>query len=211
MPENQITEKDLKSALSEMSKTFQLKGIEALVEIYRECFGVPHLRAQTVHDAFFRQGFATAQDRLWHMDVDRHRAYGRLGGSAVEEDKLMRRFQIGATVRDDCRSVDAATRALLEAYTAGVNAFVGNSDALPIEYRLVDAQPERWQSWDCFAVFKVRHVTMGVFEGKLWRAGLVNTLGAGKGGQPPAGIPARPSGYRATGRGLQGPCSAGAG
>lgn len=95
-------------------------------------------------------------------------------------NQLMRRFQIGATVGDDYRSMDAPTRAMLDAYTAGVNAFIQSSEALPIEYELLDAQPEPWEPGDCFAVFKIRHILMGVFEGKLWRARLVNTLGPEK-------------------------------
>ena len=82
----------------------------------------------------------------------------------------MRRFQIGSTVEGDYRAVDAPTRAMLDAYAAGVNAFLQSTDALPIEYTLLDAKPEPWQPWDSFAVFKVRHIMMGVFEGKLWRA-----------------------------------------
>jgi penicillin amidase len=181
MPEKSITAKDLKTALPDLSKTFKLKGLEAPVEIHRDRFGIPHVLAQTAHDAFFGQGFASAQDRLWHMDYDRHNAYGRLaewlGQWAVEGDRVMRRFQIGATVEKDYRSVDAPTRAMLEAYAAGVNAFIGNTDALPVEYALLDARPDPWQPRDSFAVFKVRHILMGVFEGKLWRAKLVNTLG----------------------------------
>ncbi len=203
MTEKPITQKDLKSALPDMSKIFLLKGIESPVEIYRDGFGVPHVLAKTVHDAFFGQGFVTAQDRLWHMDHDRRSAYGRLaeilGASAVEEDKQMRRFQIEVTVRDDYRSVDAATRAMLDAYAAGVNAFIESTDALPIEYQLVDAKPEPWQPRDSFAVFKVRHILMGVFEGKLWRARLVNTLGAEKAatllqGHPPGHLVVVPPG-----------------
>jgi len=179
-----LDEKDLKSALPDTSQTLRLKGIDALIEIYRDRCGVPHVLAQTAHDAFFGQGLVTAQDRLWHMDYDRRRGYGRLaellGMSTVEEDKVMRRFQIGATVAEDYRSVDAATRAMLDAYTDGVNAVIGNLKALPIEYALLNTEPEAWLPWDCFAVFKMRHIMMGVFEGKLWRARLVNTLGPEK-------------------------------
>ena len=114
MPEKSITEKDLKSSLPDLSKTLKLKGLDGPVEVFRDRFGVPHVLARTVHDAFFGQGFAAAQDRLWHMDYDRHNAYGRLaewmGKPAVGGDKVMRRFQIGATVENDYRSVDASTR-----------------------------------------------------------------------------------------------------
>ncbi len=184
MSKERITEKDLKSALPNLSQDHRLRGMDGPIEIYRDSYGVPHVLARTAHDAFFGQGWVSAQDRLWQMDYDRRRAYGRtaelLGGSAVVEDQLMRRFQIGATVADDYRSMEAPTRAMLDAYTAGVNAYIQNSDVLPIEYSLLDAQPEPWVPGDCFAVFKIRHILMGVFEGKLWRARLVNTFGAEK-------------------------------
>jgi penicillin amidase len=61
-----------------MSQTFRLKGIEEPIEIFRDSFGVPHIWARTAHDAFFGQGWVSAQDRLWHMEYDRRRAYGRL-------------------------------------------------------------------------------------------------------------------------------------
>ena len=203
MPEETITSDDLKSALPDLSKAFNLKGLDAPVEIYRDRFGVPHVLAQTAHDAFFGQGFVAAQDRLWHMDYDRHNAWGRLaewlGKPAVEGDKVMRRFQIGATVENDYGSADASTRAMLDAFAAGVNAFIDTTDALPIEYTLLDAQPEPWRPRDSFAVFKVRHIMMGVFEGKLWRAKLVNMLGPEKAatllkGLPPGGLVIVPPG-----------------
>ena len=203
MHEETITSDDLKSALPDLSKAFNLKGLDAPVEIYRDRFGVPHVLAQTAHDAFFGQGFVAAQDRLWHMDYDRHNAWGRLaewlGKPAVEGDKVMRRFQIGATVENDYGSADASTRAMLDAFAAGVNAFIDTTDALPIEYTLLDAQPEPWRPRDSFAVFKVRHIMMGVFEGKLWRAKLVNMLGPEKAatllkGLPPGGLVIVPPG-----------------
>ena len=90
----------------------------------------------------------------------------------------MRRFQIIPTVKRDYEAVDDDTRAMLEAYAKGVNAFLESTDTLPMEYGVVGGQPEPWQPWDCLAVFKVRHILMGVFESKLWRARLVNALGA---------------------------------
>ncbi len=178
------TREDLKSALPDTSKTLRLKGLDADVEIFRDRYGIPHVSAQTTNDAFFGQGFAAAQDRLWHMDYDRRRAYGRwaeyVGTTAIDQDKMMRRFQIGPTVRKDYEAVNSETRAMLDAYTAGVNAFIETTDSLPVEYDIVGEKPEAWQPWDCLAVFKVRHILMGVFEGKIWRARLLNTLGPEK-------------------------------
>ena len=72
-----ITGADLKSSLPDTSGTVRLSGLDGHVDIFRDGFGIPHVRAGSAHDAFFGQGFATAQDRLWHMEVDRRRAYGR--------------------------------------------------------------------------------------------------------------------------------------
>ena len=175
------TKADLEAALPDTSKNLHLPGLDAVIEMYRDSYGIPHVRAQSVHDAFFGQGFATAQDRLWHMDHDRRWAYGSwaeyAGGSALAQDLIMRRLQVLASVESDYGAVNAETRAMLDAYTAGVNAYIEGSDPLPIEYGLLDAGPEPWQPWDCIAVFKARHILMGVYQKKLWMARLVNELG----------------------------------
>ena len=184
MPEVKLSRNDLTAALPNFTSGINVVGLGSAIQIYRDGQGIPHVKAGSTRDAFFGQGFATAQDRLWHMDYDRHGAYGRwaefAGPSAIESDKTMRRFQIGPTVRRDYEAVNAETRAMLDAYAAGVNAFIEDTDALPVEYQLVGGKPERWEPWDCLAVYKVRHIMMGVFEGKLWRARLVNTFGPEK-------------------------------
>ncbi|RMF85233.1 MAG: penicillin acylase family protein [Nitrospinota bacterium] len=179
--ERSLTREDLRASLPVTQGTLSLEGLEAEVNIYRDSLGIPHIHARTVHDAFFAQGFAHAQDRLWHMDSDRHRAYGRwaefAGPAGVEEDLVMRRFRLAASVQADYAVLNEETRAMLEAYAAGVNAFIQTTPHLPIEYRLVESAPEPWQPWDSLAVFKVRHILMGVWQAKLWRAQLVRHLG----------------------------------
>ncbi len=93
---------------------------------------------------------------------------------------MMRKFQIGHTVLRDYKSVNPETRAMLNAYATGVNAFINASASLPIEYQLLDVVPEPWRPWDALAVFKVGFIMMGTFEGKLWRAKLVHELGPEK-------------------------------
>ena len=176
------TQQDLKAALPDTTTDLVLDGLQSAIDIYRDGYGIPHVRARSAHDAFFGQGFATAQDRLWHMEYDRRRAYGRwaeyVGEAAADHDVMMRRFQIRSSVEGDYRALNSDTRAMLDAYAAGVNAFIDSTRALPVEYGIVGGRPEQWRPWDCLAVFRVRHILMGVFEGKLWRARLVNELGA---------------------------------
>ena len=66
---------------------------------------------------------------------------------------------------------------MLEAYCAGVNAFIETTDSLPVEYRILDATPEPWSPWHCLAAYKVRNLIYGVWEMKLWRARLANEIG----------------------------------
>lgn len=175
------TKKDLMAVLPDTSKTLHLPGLDAAIEIFRDSHGIPHVRAQSAHDAFFGQGFATAQDRLWHMDHDRRWAYGSwavyVGEAALEQDLMMRRLQVLASVESDYEAVNGETRAMLDAYTAGVNAYIDSAETLPIEYGLVDVEPEPWRPWDSIGVFKARHILMGAFQKKLWMARLVSVLG----------------------------------
>ena len=177
-----INRSDLEKAVPETVNLVKVAGLNAPVRIYRDAYGIPHAQATTMEDAFFAQGFFTAQDRLWHMDYDRHRAYGRwaefAGQSGLEQDRFMRRLRLEASARNDYAFVNAEARAMLDAYAAGVNAFMQTSDHMPVEYQLLETSPEAWQPWDGLAVFKVRHVLMGTFEGKAWRHKLLARIGA---------------------------------
>jgi penicillin amidase len=150
--------------------------------VWRDAEGIPHVDASSTHDAFFAQGFVHAHDRLWQMDYDRRRAYGRwsecVGRDGVAADILMRRLRLGASARADYRTVNGETRAMLDSYAMGVNAFIGAAQALPMEFRLLDYRPEPWEPWDGLAVFKVRHAEMGTWRAKVWRARLLQALGA---------------------------------
>ncbi len=177
-----ITAEHMKAALPDTSSAVSLDGLDDAVTVYRDRLGIPHVKAATVHDAFFGQGFATSQDRLWQMEYDRRRAYGRwaeyVGPEGVEQDAMMRRFRLRSSALCDYGALGAGARAMVDAYAEGVNAFIGSTRSLPVEFAVVGSSPERWEPWDCLAVFKVRHCMMGLFESKLWRARLVKTLGA---------------------------------
>ncbi len=180
-------DKRLTAAIPRLSGTLRLEGLKARVEVYRDGLGIPHVRAENERDAFFAQGFVTAQDRLWHMEYDRLRGSGRwaeaVGDGAMEQDKLMRRFRLAASAKADCAAMDSHTRVVFDAYAAGVNAFIEGPDPLPAEYGIAGIQPEPWQPWDSMIVYKVRHILMGVFESKVWRARMVRAMGPEKAGK----------------------------
>ena len=183
---------ELTEAIPRLSGTLTLGGLTAPVEVYRDELGIPHARASSERDAFFAQGFVTAQDRLWHMEYDRMRGSGRwaeaVGDGVLEQDKLMRRFRLVASAKADYSAMDDHTRMVFDAYAAGVNAFIEGPDPLPAEYAIAgllpeSERPEPWEPWQSLVVYKVRHIMMGVFESKVWRARMVRAMGPEKAGK----------------------------
>lgn len=176
-----VTREGLRAALPDVGGEVRLAGLDGEVVIYRDDLGIPHIRAGSAHDAFFAQGFAHAQDRLWQMDYDRRRAAGRwaewTGPAWVDQDVFMRRLGLPRTAEADYAAFDPATRAMFDAYADGVNAFIRTTAVLPAEYALVGATPEPWRPWDGCAVYKVRHALMGTLGTKLWRARLMQLFG----------------------------------
>ena len=176
-----ITQSDLAATLPDVTSTLVLAELDGPITIIRDALGIPHVHASTTHDAFLGQGFVVAQDRLWQMDFDRFKAYGRsaevLGPSAVDADSLIRRMRFEANARADYAAVNDRTRAMLDAYTIGVNAFIQSTSTPAVEYTLLDLKPEPWRAFDSLAVARIRHVFMGNFEFKLWRAKLLAQVG----------------------------------
>ena len=149
---------ELRAAVPGMDGSVRLDGLAGEVEIFRDDLGIPHIRAGSVHDAFFAQGFAHAQDRLWQMDYDRRRAAGRwaewAGPVWTDQDIFMRRLGLPQTAEADYAAFDPDTKAMFDAYAAGVNAFIATTPTLPVDQQAdgplivdgVDRGPLR-QSW----------------------------------------------------------------
>ena len=169
--------KNIENYLPDLNKEHEPDKILDDISIYRDEYGIPHIKAKNSYDAFFGQGFATAQDRMWQMEYDRKRAYGKLselvGVSGLDNDEFMGSLNIISNVKDDFDQLDKSAKEMYVAYSDGVNAYLNSKDTLPIEFDLINLTIDSWQPWDCLAVFKVRHIMMGVFEGKIWRSSLL--------------------------------------
>jgi penicillin amidase len=160
----------------------RVSGLEADVVVHRDRWGIPHARAESARDAFYAQGFVQAEDRLGQLEFDRRRALGRwaevAGSSAVDGDAFARRADLAGAARREYDALDPASRAVLEAYTAGVNAWLALGRDRPTDLTLAGVTPEPWAPWHCCAVFLVRHVGFAGWQKKLWRGRLAALVGA---------------------------------
>jgi penicillin amidase len=133
----------------------QMDGLDGTVDIYRDQMGIPHIYATTSHDLFFAQGYVHAQERFWQMDAWRHIGSGRLsemfGSGQAETDAFLRTLGWRQTAEAEWEQLDPESKAILQAYTDGVNAYLKDhtDTALSLEYAVLgllspDYEIEAW-------------------------------------------------------------------
>jgi penicillin G amidase len=124
------------------SRSFKLDGLRAAAKVARDDFGIAHITAANDHDLYFMQGYVHAQDRLFQMDVSRRRASGTLaellGQAALASDVELRTIGIRRAAERSLAVILPASRAALQAYADGVNAYVKNAKQLPPEYQALE-------------------------------------------------------------------------
>lgn len=157
-------------------------GTTANIEVVRDTFGVPHIRATTDIDALFGLGFVHAQDRLFQLDSTRRFALGRVaevaGSRLVESDRFMRRLGLADRAARDYARLDDDARALLDAYARGVNVGIEATSALPPEYALLDAPPAAWHPEHTLALARLVLFTFALnWDTELLRERLLTALG----------------------------------
>src|ERR1700682_1084276 len=142
-----------RSALPQLDGNLQVHGLSAKVTVIRDEQGVPTLDATSLDDLFFTQGFVTAQDRLWQMDIMRRVAAGEiseiLGDEFLPHDREQRILGLRVAARKAIEVSSAQNRAHFEAYARGVNAYIeSHRDRLPIEFRILKYSPRPWTPED---------------------------------------------------------------
>jgi penicillin amidase len=171
----------LRQSLPKTEGEIRLRGIAAAVEVLRDRYGIPHIFAASLEDASFALGFVHAQDRLWQMEMSRRIAAGRLseivGTGGLETDRFLRTLGVRRSAEANLRTLDAETRKLLEAYAAGVNAFLAADPVLPPEFWLTGARPEPWTPADSVGWVKMMAWDLGGnWRSELLRMRLSKTL-----------------------------------
>jgi penicillin amidase len=171
----------LRQSLPQTSGHLRLQGLAGEVEVLRDRHGVPHIYAASMEDANFALGFVHAQDRLWQMEMSRRVGAGRLaealGAPALETDRFIRTLGVRRAAEAGMRNYDPETRRVLEAYAAGVNAFLDTGPVLPPEFWLTRLSPEPWTAADSVAWTKMMAWDLGGnWRRELLRMRLARTL-----------------------------------
>src|SRR5262245_3137737 len=136
-----------RQSLPTLNGTIELAGLSAPVELVRDTDAIPHIFASSKRDGLFGPGYVHAQDRLWQVEFQRRIGFGRLseifGSSTVPQDRFLRTVGFGRAARAAWARFPDATKRDVEAYVAGVNAFLAthHGAALPPEFALLRFEP----------------------------------------------------------------------
>jgi len=145
------------SALPQLDGRIQISGPSGPITVTRDSHGVPTIEAGSLDDVFFAQGYVTAQDRLWQMDVMRRFGSGELseilGDVTLKLDREQRILGLRAAARKTLAMTNSRDRAFFEAYARGVNAYISTrGNRLPIEFRLLGYAPKPWLAEDSLVI-----------------------------------------------------------
>jgi penicillin G amidase len=173
-------------SLAVIRGTEKLPGLHHAVRVQRDRWGVAHIYARDQHDLFFAQGFVTAQDRLFQMELWKRAGQGRLaeilGPSAIQRDMNARRLRYRGDMAQEYGSYSPDAHEILKAFTAGISAYIADIQrpghaGLPLEFQLAGFKPEQWKPEDCLNRLAA-YAMMANASDELLHAQLVALLGA---------------------------------
>ncbi|GBQ00467.1 penicillin amidase [Streptomyces spongiicola] len=152
-----------------------------VTEVYRDAWGIPHLRATSALGLARAQGRNAATDRAWQIEVERHRVRGTtaafLGAEAVVWDRFARQARLEDTARRCFAALDADTAAWVAAYTEGVGEGLAEGARNAPEFAATGLEPGRWEPWVPLGIWIATHILFAGFPAKLWREEVARRLG----------------------------------
>src|SRR5580765_5732307 len=183
-----------RSALPQLDGSISVAGLQAPVSVVRDTHGVPHITAAKLEDLFFAQGYVTAQDRLWQMDLTRRAVGGEMAeifpaSSApqqpvsratgavrprqtwVDYDKQQRTMRLRVVAERVTRELSPRDSAFFQAYAKGVNAYIDqHQDNLPMEFRILGYKPRPWTTADSLLIgIGMSQLLNPQYETEYWR------------------------------------------
>lgn len=163
----------LRASLPQLDGSHRIAGLGAAVTVTRDALGTPTINAANRLDQARALGFLHAQERFFQMDLQRRAAAGELsalfGPKALDTDRRLRAHGFRGVARAALGLLPAADRALLDAYTAGVNDGLGTLGARPFEYLLLQARPEPWRPEDSLLTIHAMYLQLQDSDGEAER------------------------------------------
>lgn len=146
----------IRGSLPQLDGSLAVPGLAAPVTVARDALGIPTVTGKTRADVARATGFVHAQDRFFQMDILRRAGAGELseifGEAALGVDRAHRLHGFRRLAEKVLAALPADQRALLEAYTAGVNAALGATSKKPWEYAVLRTEPQPWRAEDSLLV-----------------------------------------------------------
>jgi penicillin amidase len=172
----------MNAALPQLDGSTTLAGLHAPVTVRRDRHGVPQIEASNEEDLFVAQGYVTAQDRMWQMDMMRRNARGELseilGREMLRQDIMQRTLGLRRVAGDVIARSSPEDLRIFNAYARGVNLFLEqNADHLPAEFRLLNYKPRRWEPIDTLCIaLSMAELLDTHFDTKFAREAVVSRL-----------------------------------
>src|ERR1700731_2771104 len=176
----------VRRSLPTLDGSVSVAGLRDGVIVDRDQWGRPWIRAKSAEDLVMAQGYVTAQDRLWQMDLLRRAAAGELseifGGVALEFDKENRTLGMRGAAERAAADSSTEIRGLLDSYALGVNRYIEQRRGrLPFEFTLLGYKPRPWTPADTYLVSLYMYKTLtSTWKSKLNRQWITERVGADK-------------------------------
>jgi len=162
-------------SINEMNAVPKNDFLSDSVSIYFDKYNIPHIFAGDDRDLYFAQGYITARDRLWQMELQTHAAAGRLseilGPDMVEYDRFQRRIGMGYAAEQALSGIkqNKETLQAVKAYAAGVNAWIEQLEPseYPLEYKILNYKPEKWTPLKSVLLLKYMTYTLTARNNEL--------------------------------------------
>ena len=158
-----------------VTEKLTIPGLQQGVIVRYDENRIPHIFAKNDHDLYLAQGFVTARDRLWQMDIQTRSASGRLaeiiGPAALDIDRYHRRMGMVYGAENGLKGLmaDPDSKAMALAYTEGVNGYIHQLSPkdYPIEFKLLNYAPEDWKPINCIFLLKLMSETLASGSNQL--------------------------------------------
>ncbi|MBS1817173.1 MAG: penicillin acylase family protein [Acidobacteria bacterium] len=177
----------LRQSLPDYDGDATVQGLSGDVDIVRDAHAIPHIFASTRRDGLFGLGYVHAQDRLWQMEFQRRIGHGRLsevfGTATIPQDRFLRTVGFARAARSAWEHLPEDTKVDINAYVAGINAFIGTHHGrqLPPEFTLLRFEPEPFTGVDVVVWVKMMAWDLSSnYSSELVRHDLIAKLGAAR-------------------------------